>query len=149
MCTNPTLTPLPVLGSLAQPVEPLQLWSARELTAVLAAARATSISSVITLESSSALPAITGNKRAIPSSGRGSRASLPVLLHTCTMALHLALALSRYHMGLSMVSLTRCIMVVVVWNVLGARGDGECCTILAVIVNSVLQVVLYVSLALL
>ena len=55
--------------------------------------------------------------------------------------------LPTYRTGVIMVGIARCIAMVVVWNAL-AQGDGEYCAIL-VIINSVLQVVLYAPFALL
>ena len=55
--------------------------------------------------------------------------------------------LPTYRAGVLMVGLARCIAMVMVWNAL-ARGDGEYCAIL-VVLNSLLQIVLYAPLALL
>jgi len=49
--------------------------------------------------------------------------------------------LPTYRIGVIMVGIARCISMVMIWNRL-ARGDSEYCAIL-VIVNSVLQIVLY------
>lgn len=49
--------------------------------------------------------------------------------------------LPTYRAGVIMVGLARCIAMVMIWNQL-ARGDGQYCAIL-VVINSVLQIVLY------
>ncbi|KAM5532850.1 hypothetical protein V8D89_013491 [Ganoderma adspersum] len=55
--------------------------------------------------------------------------------------------LPTYRTGVIMVGLARCIAMVMVWNAL-ARGDGEYCAVL-VVLNSLLQIVLYAPFALL
>ncbi|KAI0703383.1 sodium bile acid symporter family-domain-containing protein [Cerioporus squamosus] len=55
--------------------------------------------------------------------------------------------LPTYRVGVIMVGLARCIAMVMVWNAL-AQGDGEYCAIL-VVLNSLLQIVLYAPFALL
>jgi arsenite transporter len=55
--------------------------------------------------------------------------------------------LPTYRTGVIMVGLARCIAMVVIWNQL-ARGNGEYCAIL-VVINSVLQIILYSPYALL
>ncbi|KAI0328619.1 arsenical-resistance protein ACR3 [Cubamyces sp. BRFM 1775] len=55
--------------------------------------------------------------------------------------------LPTYRTGVVMVGLARCIAMVMVWSAL-ARGDAECCAVL-VVLNSVLQIVLYAPYALL
>lgn len=55
--------------------------------------------------------------------------------------------LPTYRTGVIMVGLARCIAMVMIWNQL-ARGDPDYCAIL-VVINSVLQIVLYSPYALL
>ncbi|WVQ98386.1 arsenical-resistance protein [Kwoniella sp. CBS 9459] len=55
--------------------------------------------------------------------------------------------LPTYRTGVIMVGLARCIAMVMIWNQL-ARGDGDYCAIL-VIINSILQIVLYAPMSLL
>lgn len=55
--------------------------------------------------------------------------------------------LDDYRMGVIMVGLARCIAMVMIWNKI-ARGDSNTCAII-VIVNSILQIVLYAPLAVL
>ena len=49
--------------------------------------------------------------------------------------------LPTYRAGVILIGLARCIAMVMIWNEL-ARGDGDYCAIL-VVVNSVLQIILY------
>ncbi|KAI0743474.1 arsenical-resistance protein [Daedaleopsis nitida] len=55
--------------------------------------------------------------------------------------------LPTYRTGVIMVGLARCIAMVMVWNAI-AKGDGEYCAVL-VVVNSLLQIVLYAPFSLL
>lgn len=55
--------------------------------------------------------------------------------------------LEDYRIGIIMVGLARCIAMVMIWNQI-ARGDANTCAII-VIINSVLQIVLYAPMSLL
>jgi len=55
--------------------------------------------------------------------------------------------LPTYRTGVIMVGLARCIAMVMIWNQL-AKGDGNYCAII-VVINSVLQIILYSPYALL
>lgn len=55
--------------------------------------------------------------------------------------------LEDYRIGIIMVGLARCIAMVMIWNQI-ARGDANICAII-VIINSLLQIVLYAPMSLL